>query len=320
MDLYRHIFEHTPDALLVVDLEGRIDNGNARAALLFGYSHHELIGSMVEMLVPERIAVRHVGLRTRFIADPHTRRMGASLKDVFARRKDGSEIPVDIMLSPLETSRGIFTLCVVRDVTERKAAELVLRTHMVELERLQEQLKELASHDSLTGMLNRRAFQEQTEWILRNAIRQRECVSLLMIDLDFFKRVNDRFGHSEGDRVLFAVANILQATCRQNDVAARYGGEEFAVALPDTDEAGSRVVAENFRAAVEALQDLKSPITASIGIVTFMPGPATLPAPAPTPALFAELINKADQALYAAKRNGRNQVCHYNDNALAKRL
>ena len=197
--------------------------------------------------------------------------MGAALTQVFARHKDGSDIPVDIMLSPLETGEGLFFLCAVRDVTERKAAMDELRRHTIELERLHEQLKELASHDSLTGMINRRTFQEQTEWMLRNSVRRLECLSLLMIDLDFFKRVNDRYGHSEGDRVLFAVANTLQATCRQNDVSARYGGEEFAVALPDTDEAGSRVVAENFRAAVEAIKDLKSPITTSIGIVTFTP-------------------------------------------------
>ncbi len=315
MDLYRHFFEHAPDALFVVDHDGRINQVNARVEPLLGYTRDELIGREIEVLVPESIAARHVVHRTRFAADPHTRRMGASLMDVCARRKDGGEIPVDIMISTLETGDGMTFLCAVRDVTERKAAVEELRRHTSELERLHEQLKELATHDSLTGMLNRRAFQEQTEWILRNSARQRQCASLLMIDLDLFKRVNDEFGHAEGDRVLFLVATILNATCRQNDVSARYGGEEFAVALPDTDQAGSQVVAENFRAAIETIRDLKLPVTASIGIVTFTPDPGT-PTP-PTSALFADLIDAADQALYAAKKNGRNQVCHFN--AIAKR-
>jgi diguanylate cyclase (GGDEF)-like protein/PAS domain S-box-containing protein len=310
MELYRRIFEHTPDVLFLVDHDGRISRNNSRVESLFGYGREELIGREIEVLIPERYVARHVGHRTRFAADPHTRRMGATLMDVYARRKDGSEFAVDIMISTLETGEGVFFLCAVRDVTERKATIEQLRRRTGELEALQVQLEELASHDSLTRMLNRRAFQEQTEWILRNSVRQRESVSLLMIDLDFFKRVNDRFGHGEGDRVLFEVANILHATCRQNDVSARYGGEEFAVALPDTDEAGSRVVAENFRAAIEGINDLQSPITASIGVVTFTPDPAA--PPVALPALLAELIYRADQALYAAKNKGRNQVCHFN--------
>ncbi|MEO8103894.1 MAG: diguanylate cyclase [Betaproteobacteria bacterium] len=310
MDVYRGIFEHAPDALMVVKEDGRISRVNAQAVQMFGYPRDALIGSSIEMLVPARYGEHHIGLRARFTAHPTTRRMGTPSLDLYARRRDGSEFPVGIMLSPLETSEGRFTLCAVRDVTERKAVVEELRRRTIELERLHDQLKELASRDSLTGMLNRRTFQEQTEWILRNSVRRMESVSLLMIDLDFFKRVNDGFGHGEGDRVLFAVANILQATCRQNDVSCRYGGEEFAVALPDTDEAGSRVVAENFRAAVEAIKDLPAPISTSIGIVTFTPD-SSMPA-ALTPTLFAELINKADQALYAAKNGGRNQVRHFN--------
>jgi diguanylate cyclase (GGDEF)-like protein/PAS domain S-box-containing protein len=282
--------------------------------VLFGHNRDELIGREIEVLVPERFIARHVGLRAHFAAESALRPMGAKLTEVFARHKDGREIPVDIMLSPLETSEGLYFLCAVRDVTARRAAVEELRTRTSELERLHGQLKILASHDSLTGMINRRAFQEQTEWMLRNSARRLECLSLLMIDLDFFKRVNDRFGHGEGDRVLFAVAKTLQATCRQNDVSARYGGEEFAVALPDTDEAGSRVVAENFRAAVEGINDLKAPITASVGIVTLTPDTGTQFAPT----LFADLINKADQALYVAKHNGRNQVCHFN--AIARNM
>jgi diguanylate cyclase (GGDEF)-like protein len=127
-----------------------------------------------------------------------------------------------------------------------------------------------------------------------------------MLDLDFFKQVNDQFGHAEGDRVLKAVADVLRATCRQNDVAARYGGEEFAIALPDTRERGALIVAETFRAAIASISGMLSSVSASIGVVTFTPS-ASLP---PADTLFARLINDADRALYAAKHAGRNRVCH----------
>ena len=152
----------------------------------------------------------------------------------------------------------------------------------------------------------RRTFQEHTEWMLSNSVRRKESVSLLLIDLDYFKSINDQFGHAEGDRVLAAVATAMQSACRQNDVPARYGGEEFVVALPDTSEAGSLVVAENIRAAIEAIAGLKVTTTASVGIVTYTPQPHK----ETSATLFGDLVHQADRALYAAKDAGRNQVCH----------
>jgi diguanylate cyclase (GGDEF)-like protein len=144
--------------------------------------------------------------------------------------------------------------------------------------------------------------------MLRNAIRRHEALSLLMIDLDFFKRVNDVHGHPEGDRVLEGVGAALRGTCRQSDLAARYGGEEFEVALPDTDERGSMVAAENFRVALNSIPGLRSPLTASIGAVTFQSNGET----PPLPQILRALISSVDMALYAAKRAGRNCVRHAN--------
>ena len=310
MDFHRLVFEHTPDALFVLDRDGVILHANAMAETLFEFQRHELIGSEIEMLIPERFAARHAGLRKNYVANPHTRQMGDTHMDLHARKKNAREFSVDIMLSPLYESNAGLILCAVRDATARKAVIDQLRLRNIELEHLHERLQELASRDSLTGLLNRRTFQEQTEWMLRNSARRMESVSMLMIDLDFFKRINDHFGHGEGDRVLFAAANALQTACRQSDVAARYGGEEFAVALANTDVAGSRIVAENFRAAIENINDTKIPVTASIGIVTYMHEAAHPPM---TPVLFASLLHMADEALYVAKRNGRNQSRHFDD-------
>lgn len=306
VDLFRRIFEFAPDALIVVDSDGRISKVNARSESMFGYDRHELEGREIEQLVPERFRGGHAAHRAHVAGAPKVRRMGSSPLALFALRKDGKEFPVDIMIAPLDGEEGGFTLCAVRDITKQNAIDAELRRRTAQLEELHEQLRVLASRDALTGLFNRRTFQEHTEWMLSNSVRRKESVSLLLIDLDFFKSVNDQFGHAEGDRVLVAVATAMQSACRQNDVPARYGGEEFVVALPDTSEAGSLVVAENIRAGIEAIKGLKMTTTASIGIVTYTPQPNK----EASPTLFADLVHQADRALYAAKDSGRNQVCH----------
>jgi PAS domain S-box-containing protein len=120
--LYR-IFEFAPDAILLVDGEGRIVKANAQSAVMFGFSREELMGQPVEMLIPQRYASQHVRHRSRYLAAPRTRTMGAGL-ELFGRRKDGTEFPVDIMLSPLDVEQHPLVLGVVRDVTERKRFEM----------------------------------------------------------------------------------------------------------------------------------------------------------------------------------------------------
>ncbi|HWR76463.1 MAG TPA: diguanylate cyclase [Thiobacillus sp.] len=307
MKVYQRIFEYTPDALLLVDQAGRITLANAQAEILFGYDRSELIGQAVEMLVPPRFAAHHVGHRAGFMAESHGRPMGAAV-ELYAQRKDGSELPVDILLSPMIMDGRHFTLCVVRDITERKAAEDKLRQQTAELQKLHAELKELANRDSLTGLLNRRAFHEHAAQMLRTARRRKESAALLMVDLDHFKQVNDRFGHAEGDHVLKMVAATLKATARENDIVARHGGEEFVVAVLGASEAESIAAAERLRLAIAAITNTKSNITASIGVTTCAPHVHKREASQ----ILEELLAQADRALYAAKHNGRNQVCHFN--------
>ena len=305
--IYQRIFEYTPDALLVVDPAGCITLANTQAETLFGYDRLELIGKPVEMLVPPRLAADHERHRNGFKGEAHSRQMGGAI-ELFAQTRRGDELPVDIMLSPMIVNGRHFTLCVLRDITERKAAENKLRQQTEELKKLHAELKELASHDGLTGLYNWRAFYELAGQMLKSAHRRQESATLLMLDLDYFKQVNDRFGHPEGDRVLQAVASTLRGTARENDIVARHGGEEFVVAALGLNEAESLVAAERLRAAVAAIENMKTRITASIGIATLAPQAQKHE----TPRLLAELLDQADQALYTAKRNGRNQVCHFN--------
>jgi diguanylate cyclase (GGDEF)-like protein len=170
-----------------------------------------------------------------------------------------------------------------------------------------DQLAALSLTDSLTGIANRRRFDEVLERELQRAVRAGTPLTLLMIDVDFFKRYNDHYGHQQGDQCLQQVAALLQAYARRaSDLAARYGGEEFTLIAADTDAAAATALAESIRAAVEALQlpHLDSPmgvLTASIGVVALVPTETTT---------AAQVLGLADQAMYRAKDQGRNQAVY----------
>lgn len=303
--IYQRIFEFTPDALLVVDPAGGITLMNAQAESLFGYTRDELLGQPVEILVPKRFVANHARYRTGFASEAHSRQMGRAV-ELYALCKDGRELPVDIMLSPMALGEQRCTLCIVRDITERKAAADQLRRQTEELQRLHSALKEQASRDSLTGLLNRRAFHELATQMLKTAHRRKESVAIFMIDLDHFKQVNDQFGHAEGDLVLKRVGETLLATAREIDIVGRYGGEEFVMALLGVDEAESLVAAERVRMAIAGISGTQQRVTASIGIASFPPKAAK----SDTALQLERLLADADRALYGAKHAGRNRVCH----------
>lgn len=153
--------------------------------------------------------------------------------------------------------------------------------------------------DSLTGVRNRMALDEELKRATQNLHRYNtEVFSVLMIDVDYFKRYNDTFGHLAGDDVLRTVAQLLETTCRGTDTVGRYGGEEFAILLPHTAEPGARLIAERLRAAVAQYEWTDAPITVSIGIATA--SPLSIDAD--------EVLHEADTALYNAKQSGRNRV------------
>jgi PAS domain S-box-containing protein len=120
--IFERLFEFVPDAIVIIDRKGCIQRINAQAEAMFGYHREELLDNFIEVLLPGRFRERHVNHRMDYYTQPHTRKMGAGL-ELFGRRKDGSEFPVDIMLSSIETEEGLLVLSVVRDITERKRAE-----------------------------------------------------------------------------------------------------------------------------------------------------------------------------------------------------
>jgi diguanylate cyclase (GGDEF)-like protein len=180
------------------------------------------------------------------------------------------------------------------------------------LERKNEELKELAARDSLTGLLNHRAIIEQFHHALNGAYRYREPLAVIMVDVDHFKAVNDRFGHQAGDTVLLTLARLLLQNVRAADVCGRYGGEEFLLLLPKAEPGTAYELAERLRRQIHGLEMAElqgTRVTASFGVAELdLEGPAVS---------GDHLIRRADEALYRAKRLGRNRVCSGSDGAAA---
>lgn len=186
-------------------------------------------------------------------------------------------------------------------VAEATLLALALANRMRHHERARKEAEQLARQDALTGLPNRRGFFEQAAGIWGNVLRRQRPLSVLMIDIDYFKPVNDRYGHDVGDQVLVAVANLLKQNSRVGDIVARWGGEEFLLLLPETALEQASALAERIRVAVAEQASLVAQyehrLTVSIGCVQHH-----------DEASLTDLIRAADQCLYTAKEQGRNQV------------
>uniref|UniRef100_C6E2M0 diguanylate cyclase n=1 Tax=Geobacter sp. (strain M21) TaxID=443144 RepID=C6E2M0_GEOSM len=189
------------------------------------------------------------------------------------------------------------------ELVARVKVQLKIKSLQDELKKANEQLKRLTNIDHLTNLFNRRYLSEILESEFFRARRNRENLSLVIIDIDYFKNVNDSYGHQNGDVVLASVAGLAQQQLRAYDSAARYGGEEFVLVLPGTSLQGAEMVAERLRQSVlefgfpSPMEDLT--LTISAGVATF---------PSPSIDNIDSLFRQADEALYRAKQTGRNRV------------
>jgi diguanylate cyclase (GGDEF)-like protein len=174
---------------------------------------------------------------------------------------------------------------------------------LLQRERQEHEIERLAMTDELTGVFNRRSLFDLGDKEVARARRTGASLSALLLDLDHFKRVNDKYGHLGGDAVLVRFVEVVRGCLRSSDILARYGGEEFLVLLPDVGSAGAKVVGERIRATIEAstffIGAVPLKITASVGVAAFVS--------AGDPTLTA-LVARSDAALYIAKRDGRNRV------------
>ncbi len=177
------------------------------------------------------------------------------------------------------------------------------QTYAKELKKMNKKLRNMASRDGLTGLYNHKYFQDALNKELSRAIRYGRPFSLIMFDLDHFKKVNDTHGHRIGDTVLKKVGETTRKTVRVNDTVARYGGEEFVIILPETDLKGAAVLAERLRQKIKKMKIVESSkeirITISLGVATYLPGDQITNR--------TQILDAADAALYHAKNNGRNR-------------
>lgn len=168
------------------------------------------------------------------------------------------------------------------------------------LKELLARAEEYSRTDHLTGIANRRRFYEQAEEEIRRVRRYRDPFTLLYIDIDNFKTVNDTLGHNEGDRLLLSVASTMRIIFRESDTVARLGGDEFGLILPKTGEQEAVTVAGKMRAALKAIVEEKWPVTFSIGMITYREAPASTD----------EMVLAADHLMYEVKSTGKNEIRH----------
>lgn len=279
---------------------------------MMGYPREELMGrSVVEFMTPEYRAVIMRMAAARGDGDNPLVHTHPIRHEGEFFRKDGSRLWIETVSVPVFDDDGthIGYFGITRDVSERKHAEQALRDANQRLEaqlqrinELHAQMREQSIRDELTGVHTRRHFVEVAERELDRVRLEGGHLSLVMIDLDHFKAINDAHGHLVGDVALKAVGTMLVATTRSEDLACRLGGEEFAVLMTDTDHATALSRAETWRATLAATSVLADGIvlrlTASFGVATFPSQAGSL----------SELLRLADSRMYRAKAQGRDSV------------
>ena len=315
------VLDTAVDAIICIDSNGIIDLFNYAAEKIFGYSADEVIGKNVSMLMPEPYASEHDQYIAHYEKTGERKIIGIG-RETLARHSDGSTFPIELAVSEAVLGTRRLYTGIVRDITQRKHAEEEIEHYKMHLEKLvsektreleeaNEKLKALVNIDGLTGLENRRYFDEVLNIEIRRAARTDSTLSLLMCDIDYFKLYNDHYGHVMGDECLKKIAGCFKNTfMRATDVPARFGGEEFAVILPDTELEEARKLSEKLSLSIHSLKIIHEAssaadhVTISIGVACMRPDKQFS---------CTDLIGMADQALYAAKANGRNRIEIYND-------
>lgn len=281
---FRRLFENMQDVYYRTDAQGIVQHVGPGVRRVLGYEPHEIEGKTAESYYPQstdrdafKVAIMEKGEVSDFPGQ--------------MVRRDGTVIDISISSHALYDHAGNFAGVegIYRDVTLRKNME--------------RELQRLATTDMLTGMANRRAFLECAESVYERSRSSSEPLTLLMLDVDHFKFINDRYGHLEGDRALMAFAQAVKNPLRTGDVVGRLGGEEFGVLLPQTRLAEGLEVAKRIVQSIRALQLSDESghvydITASLGVSTLRPSDRSL----------RDILDRADQALYQAKHQGRNRI------------
>ncbi len=301
----RAIVDNAVDGIIVIDSNGTVLTFNPAAEEIFGYNESEVINQCITILMPPMYALHYKEDIATHINNGRLELIGSS-KEIKGMRRNGEEFFMEVSVAEVKTGTIRHFTGIVRDISKRKEQESQLLAAQAILSKNNDQLLGLSLRDGLTGIANRRCFDETLDSEIKRATRLGSSLSLIMFDIDHFKLYNDYYGHVEGDNCLTSLANsIADIFKRDGDLLARYGGEEFAVILPMTNNEVATKFAEVVHEKIEmlALPHAKSPtaphVTVSLGVASLKPNKNTT---------ASELIKLADEALYCAKSEGRNQV------------
>jgi len=301
-EIYKTILLASPDDITIADLSGTIIMVSEAAGKMFGYDLNEAPGmSVMDFIAAED----HERARANIVKMLHGKYPGPN--EYRAIRKDRSCFDIEVKSALIYDPEGkpVRMVLIARDITDRKKAEQKIQelVHQLEAEKNLAQRNSLT--DSLTGLSNRRFFDNALEIEFSRHKRSGSQLSLIMLDVDHFKKYNDHYGHQQGDDCLRQIARILKNVVeRTSDIVVRYGGEEFVIILPDTDQHGAEVLAGRIAESVlksaipHVTSETAAYVTISLGIATAGGHDLTD---------GAQLVTLADRALYQAKEKGRNR-------------
>ena len=287
-ELLSYVVDSSDDAIVTNSQDAAITSWNRAAERLYGYTAEEAIGRPVSVIeLPDRKGEQAEVLRRVFA--------GETVDQLEAERvrKDGSTIVVSLTISP------------VRDADDKIVSVVVIARDITNQKRDEDRLRHLAEHDQLTGLVNRRRFDQELKRELAKAGRYHSHSAVLSVDIDNFKAINDSAGHAAGDAVLTEVADVLRGRFRSTDVVARLGGDEFGVLVTAVGIEEARAAADDLLGTIRARPAMYGGmpfrITASIGVTAFQSDDVTA----------SEVLVNADLAMYAAKAAGRDRVVVY---------
>ena len=286
--VYRSIVEKSSDGVVIINRNGDIISWNMAAEKIFGYTQSEVLGHYVHDILPAtHLREKAHKAFCKFKQTGSGPLIGKQLQ-VEGLKKNGDIVHVLFSPNVIEVKGELFVFAFIRDISNIMS--------------LQDKLARLATTDELTNILNRRAFFQLAEPAFAMSKRHEEPFSLLMIDIDFFKRINDQYGHLTGDIALKTCTQNISRMIRQEDIFGRIGGEEFCLAMVKTRQEVALQLAERIRHETENLT-IKTPeaqfkLTVSIGVATLLPEDHSL----------LVLQGRSDKALYQAKDTGRNRV------------
>lgn len=275
------IVEQTDDIIKMTNTKGVVSYVNDAFVAHTGFTRREIIGKTSNILK----SGKHENSFYKKLWETITK--GDIFREVFINgKKDGSFYYEEETITPIINDKNEITgyVSTGRDISERI--------------KLEKKLSQFASTDALTGLYNRRRFEESFTTELARAERHSNPLALIMFDIDHFKAVNDMYGHDIGDNVLKGIANVIQFNLRKTDVFARWGGEEFIILAPETTSEQAERLGEKLRSAIEGYDfDIEDRVTASFGFTLYR-----------SDSTSEQMIKRADEAMYQAKNNGRNQV------------